>query len=136
GDSAGALEAARRGQAITPSAEGPALLALELMEARQPQAEALVRNYLAGQPLPEVRMGYARTLLEAQRYGEALQQMRLITSQQPDFPEGWLLQGSLLAQENQLDEAEAAFKRYVELAQAQGNGDERNRGLAQAYLGL
>lgn len=136
GDSAGALEAARRGQAITPGAEGPALLALELMEAKQPQAEALVRSYLAGQPLPEVRMGYARTLLEAQRYGEALQQMRLITAQQPDFPEGWLLQGSLLAQENHLDEAEVAFKRYVELAQAQGNGEERNRGLAQAYLGL
>ena len=136
GDPAGALDAARRGQAANPRSEGPAVLALELMEPRQPEAEALVRRYLEGQPLPEFRMGYARALLDAQRYAEALAQLRIVTSERPELAEAWLVQGSLLAQENQLPAAEAALRRYVELVQSQPGAEERNRGLAQAYLNL
>ncbi|MDB5753523.1 MAG: hypothetical protein JWP65_3944 [Ramlibacter sp.] len=136
GDPAGALEAARRGQAANPRAEGPVLLALELMETKTPQAEALVRQYLQDQPLPELRMGYARALLDARRHAEALAQLKLITGQQPQFAEAWLVQGSLLAQDDQLPAAEDSLKRYVELAQGQPAGEERSRGLAQAYLGL
>lgn len=136
GDTDGALDAARRAQAIGPRAEGPALLALELMEPKQPQAELLVRKYLEGKPLPEIRMGYARALLDAQRNAEALQQLQVITAEKPDFPEAWLVQGTLLVQDNQLSPADAALKKYVELAQAQRQGEERSRGLAQAYLSL
>lgn len=136
GDTAGALDAARRGQAVNARAEGPALLALEMMEPKQPQAEALVRKYLEGKPLPEIRMGYARGLLDAQRYQEALQQLQVITAERPDFAEAWLVQGTLLAQDNQLPQAEAALKRYVELAGAQRGSEERSRGLAQAFLSL
>ena len=136
GDSAGALEAARRGQAINLKAEGPALLALEMMEPKQPQAEVLVRRYLEGEPLPELRMGYARALLDANRHAEGLAQLQLITRQKPDFPEAWLAQGTLLVQDNQLAPAEAALKKYLELAQAQPAGEERNRGNAQAFLSL
>jgi tetratricopeptide (TPR) repeat protein len=135
GDPAGALDAAKRGQALNPKSESPALLALELMDPKQPEAEALVRRYIDGQPLPEMRMGYARALLDAQRYPEALQQLQGITRERPDFPEAWLVQGTLLVQDNQLVPAEAALKKYIELAQAQ-SGEERNRGLSQAYLSL
>jgi tetratricopeptide (TPR) repeat protein len=136
GDPQGALEAVRRGQAIDPRAEGPALLALELMEPKQPQAEALLRKYIDAQPLPELRMGYARALLDANRSAEALQQLQVVTRERPDFPEAWLAQGTLLVQDNQLAPAEAALKRYLELASAQPQGEERNRGTAQAYLSL
>jgi tetratricopeptide (TPR) repeat protein len=136
GDPAGALDAARRGQALNPRAESPALLALEMMDPKQPEAEVLVRRYLDGQPLPEMRMGYARALLDAQRQAEALQQLQVITRERPEYPEAWLVQGSLLVQENQLPAAEAALTKYLELAQAQPTGDERNRGKAQAYLAL
>ncbi len=135
GDTAGALDAARRAQALNARAEGPALLALEMMDPKVPEAEAVVRRYLEGQPVPEVRMGYARTLLDLQRYPEALAQLQVITREKPDFPEAWLVQGTLLVQDNKLEPAEASLKRYVELAQAQ-RGEERNRGLAQAYLSL
>lgn len=136
-DGTGALEAARRGQALAPQAEGPVLLALELMDAKQPQAEALVRQYLAQpKPLPELRMGYARALLDTQRYPEALEQLQVVTTERPDFPEAWLVQGTLLVQDNQLAKGETALKRYVELAQQQRSGEERSRGLAQAYLSL
>ncbi|RYY66861.1 MAG: tetratricopeptide repeat protein, partial [Comamonadaceae bacterium] len=126
----------RRGAWRPGRAEGPALLALELMEPKRPEAEVLVRQYLAGQPLPELRMGYARALLDAQRYAEALEQLKTVTAQRPEFAEAWLVRGSLLAQDNQLPAAEEALRRYVQLAQDQAGGDERNRGLAQAYLGL
>jgi tetratricopeptide (TPR) repeat protein len=137
GDTAGALEAARRGQALGAQAEGPVLLALEMMEPKQPQAEALVRKYLTeGKPLPEIRMGYARALLDGQRYAEALQQLQVITAERPEFAEAWLVQGTLLVQDNHLAPAEVALKRYVEIAQTQRTAEERTRGLAQAYLSL
>jgi len=136
GDSAGALDAARRGQAASPTAEGPALLALELMDPKLPQAEPIVRRYMEGKPLPELRMGYARALLDAQRYAEAAQQLQVVTAEKPDYPEAWLVQGTLQLQDNRDAAAETSLKRYIELAQAQRSGDERSRGLAQAYLSL
>ena len=135
-DMAGAVEAARRGQAANPRAEGPALLALELMDPKLPQAEPIVRRYMAeAKPLPELRMGYARALLDAQRYAEAAQQLKVVTAEKPDYPEAWLVQGTLQLQDNQDAAAEASLKRYLELAQAQ-RGEERGRGMAQAYLSL
>jgi tetratricopeptide (TPR) repeat protein len=136
GDTAGAVEAATRGQAVNNRAEGPALLALELMDPKVPQAEALVRTYLQGKPLSEIRMGYARALLESQRYPEALEQLKVITTERPDFAEAWLVQGTLLAQDNHLAPAEEALKKYVELAQATRGAEDRSRGLAQAFLSL
>ena len=136
GDSAGALEAARRGQAANPAAEAPVVLALELMDPKLPQAEPLVRKYLEGNPVPEIRMGYARALIDAQRYSEAAQQVQVVTRAKPELAEAWLIQGTLQAQDNQLAAAEESLKRYVELATAQRSGEERNRGLAQAYLQL
>ncbi|TFZ06401.1 tetratricopeptide repeat protein [Ramlibacter henchirensis] len=136
GDTPGALEAARRGQAANPQSEAPALLALELMDPRVPQAEPIVRTYLDGKGLPEIRMGYARALIDASRYSEAARQLQLVTTEKPDLAEAWLALGTLQVQENQLAPAETTLKRYVELAQSQRSGQERSRGLAQAYLSL
>jgi tetratricopeptide (TPR) repeat protein len=136
GDHAGALDAARRAQAVDPRAEGPAMLALELMDPKLPQAEPLVRRYLEGKPLPELRMGYARALLDAQRYGEAAQQLKIVTTEKPDYPEAWLVQGALQLQDNQDAAAEASLKRYIQLIQSQRGSEEKKRGLAQAYLSL
>jgi tetratricopeptide (TPR) repeat protein len=136
GDRKAAIDAAERGQAASPQAEGPVLLALELMDSKEPQAEALVRRYMAGQPLPELRMAYARELLEAQRYKEAAQQLEAVTREKPDYPEAWLVQGTLQLQDNQDVQAEASIKRYLELVQAQRTSDDRSRGQAQAYLSL
>jgi tetratricopeptide (TPR) repeat protein len=136
GDTAGAMEAARRGQAINPGAEAPVLLALELMESKLPDAEALVRTYLQGKPLPEIRMAYARALLDGQRQAEALVQVQAVTRERPDLAEAWLAQGTLLVQDNQLAPAEAAIRKYIELMQAQPASEEKSRGMAQAYLSM
>lgn len=135
-DQAGALQAAQRGLQISPEAEEPAAVAVELIDPKRPQAEALVRNYLKAYAVPEVRMGYARALVDAQRYGEAAAQLQFVTTQKPEFAQGWLLQGSLQAQENQSDAAQASLMRYLDLARPLPASEERSRGLAQAYLVL
>ena len=142
GDTAGALLAAQRGQALdargSPRAEGPALVALELMDPKLPAAEVLVKSYLDGnaQALPEIRMGYARALLDAQRYAEAAVQVQTVTREKPEFPESWLLLGALQLQDNQLTPAQTSLERYVTLVEQSTSAEERKRGLDQAYLSL
>jgi tetratricopeptide (TPR) repeat protein len=139
GDGPGALEAARRGHAQDARAEGPVLLALALMSPQQPAAEAIVRKYLEGRPLVEVRLAYARALLDAQRYAEASSQVQAVTSEKPDYAEAWLIRGTLELQDNRLDSAERSLKQFLDLMQSRRgvNGmEEPNRALAQAYLSL
>ena len=139
GDSAGALEAARRGQALDARAEGPVLLGLALMAPNQPGAEAIVRKYLEGHPLVEVRLAYTRALLDAQRYAEAGSQIQIVTDEKPEYAEAWLIRGTLELQDNRLEAAERSLKQFLSLMQSRrGNGalDEPKRALAQAYLSL
>lgn len=141
GDETGAMEAARKGQASDPLAQGPALLSLALMAAKVPQAEAVIQKYLSTEAQPDVRMEYARALLGAQRYPEAALQLQILTSKHPDFAQAWLIQGVLELQEgNSPANAEHSLKKYVELTQASAKGQppepEVDRGLVQAYLSL
>lgn len=135
GDPTGALEAAIQGQQADPSSEGPPLLALELMDPDRPLAEPLVKRYLATpQALPELRIGYARELMEARRYAEATAELSTLTRDKPELPGPWILLGSLQAQGRQDAQAEASIKRYLGLADALPAGDEGRRGMTQAYL--
>ena len=136
GDTSGALEAARSAQALSITAPGPVQLALEMMGPKVPLAESLVLHYLSGQPLPELSMGYVRVLLEAQRYGEAMQQLNRLTRQNPEFPDAWLVQGSLQVQENQVNAAEDSLKRFIALAEPLAPTEGRTRGLTTAYIAL
>jgi tetratricopeptide (TPR) repeat protein len=143
-DVTGALDAARLGQTASPVSEGPPLLALDIMEPKQPLAETYVKRYLeTDKPRAEIRMVYARVLLDNQRYNEATQQAQIVTRDQPTYPEAWLVLGTLQLQDNQLPAADTSLKRYVELAKAtEGESasaeasPERQRGLTQAYLAL
>lgn len=139
GDVNGAVDAARKAQAMDAKAEGPVLLALSMMSPKTPQAEAIVKKYLEGKAQPEVRMAYARALLDAQRYAEAVAQLQVITAEKPDSAEAWLMQGVLELQDAKPSVAELSLKRYVELALVKRTGASRaetGRGLVQAYLSL
>jgi tetratricopeptide (TPR) repeat protein len=136
-DAEGALDAARRGAALNAKAEEPILLALNLAGAQAPAAEALIRKYLADKPSPEIRMGYARKLLDAQRYTESYAQMQRLNAEQPGFADAWLVRGSLELQDRKWDAAETSLKKYVALVEPQdkaAQSSEPNRGLVQAYL--
>ncbi len=141
GETGMALDAARKSLQADPRSRSGALLALELMDPAVPQAEALVKKFLdSGSPsAAEMRLAYARILLEAQRPADGLAQLQLITREQPSLPDAWLLLGAVQLQDNLLPAAEASFKRYVELAEKQTAAaapDSGQRGLAQAYLSL
>ena len=141
GDADGALDAAQKGQAADAVAEGPALVALELMNPKLPAAEAVVKKYFVSNPkaVPEIRMGYARGLLDAMRYGEAAAELQTVIKDKPDFAPAWLVLGSLQLQDNQLPQAQTSLERYVALnlaASQKSEDDEPDRGLAQAYLSL
>ena len=117
----------------------PALLALELMERGQKDAEPLVRTQLQASP-PSVANGtavaltYARILLDLQRNAEARALLERLTQAQPDLPEPWLLLASLQVQDSTAHTAAtASLQKYMGLARQ--SGDERSaRGLTQAYL--
>jgi tetratricopeptide (TPR) repeat protein len=136
GNTERALEAARTGAARTPQAIEPALLALSLMDAKSANAEAVVQAYLqqGTAASPEVRMGYARRLVEIQRYADASAQLLLLTAEAPDYAEGWLLRGSLEFQNKKLDDAQASLQRYNTLAAS--SGQARGRGQAAILLSL
>jgi len=139
GDGSSALEAARKAQALDANAEGPVLLALALMAAKQTAAEALVKKYLEGKPQAEVRLEYARSLIEARRYPDAASQLDTLTSERPEIAEAWLMRGALALDDNRLELAENAFKRYLALVPARNSrsaASAESQGLVQAYLAL
>ncbi|WP_083239992.1 tetratricopeptide repeat protein [Hydrogenophaga sp. RAC07] len=133
-----ALVSARLGHTAEPASAFPALLALELMERGETQAEPIVRQQLEASNIntaadTAVALAYARILIDTQRNAEARAQLEKLTARQADQAEPWLLLGSLQLQENALPAATASLEKYMALARPAG--DERSaRGLTQAYL--
>ncbi len=137
GDSAAALAAGEKAQAAEPAAQGPAILGLDLMDLKVEGGEALVKKYLAANPAGfEIRLGYARSLLQAQRFADASAQLTTVSTQKADLPEVWLMLGSLQLQDNKEAEAERSLLKYVELMKAAPQTDEAKRTMAQAYVSL
>jgi len=114
GDNAQALKLLRDTLTAEPANEGAGFLAVELM-GREPEAEALIQNYLKVNPAsPPVRLGYARRLTAAQRYPEALSQTQAVTTSADTAPPAaWLMQGALLIELGQPAPAQAALQRYL-----------------------
>ena len=138
GDAAGALAAATLGQDADASSEWPALLALQLMTtADEPLAEALIQRHLnRPQASPDVRISYARALVEAGRHADAHAQLDTLMRLQPDYADGWLVKGALLADQRRDAEAERTLLRYLELTPAEQAGASRDIGRGQALLML
>jgi len=130
-----ALVAARQAHGIEPASPFPALLALELMEKGQPDAEALVLDHLRQAPPDDVSVSltYARVLSDLRRNGDARTLLQDLTRRIPTLAEAWLLLGTLHAQDDQTPQAREALQKYLDLTSA--TQDERaRRGQTQAYL--
>jgi len=138
GDTSGALDAAFKGQQLDPASDAPAALALEMIDPGQPLAEPIVTRHLANNPKasPDLRIAYARVLVENRRYADSTAQLQALTAARPELAEPWLLLGSLQAQARQDAAAETSLKRYVDLAANQKDAEDRQRGTTQAYLVL
>jgi tetratricopeptide (TPR) repeat protein len=137
GNVATALEAAQKGATLNNKAQEPVQLALALMESKLPAAEAVVTNYLKSNTDTELQMGYVRRLLEAQRYDDVAAQIQLLTKNSPDFPDAWLVRGSLEVQDKKPDAAKASLNKYISLMKSTPPTPEaagRERGFVQAYF--
>lgn len=130
-DLAGALEAAKKGQAADNKAQGPLLLAMELMGKKVSAAEPLVQQGLRKQDGTEMAMSYVRVLIELERYQEATEQLQAITRKDPKLADTWLVLGSLQFEQGQDKDAEASLARYVNLA-SHAPTETSTRGLNQA----
>ena len=153
GDPARALALAQQAQRDDRTAEGPALLAIELMPV-SPAAEAIVQEYLAARPdSSALRLLYARALSAAQRPGDAIVQVEAVARADPTAPVPWLTLGALHLELREPGPATVALQRYLQLAPAAsaaahagnmpGDGDDDDEdaptagaGMTQAYLML
>ncbi|PPE67917.1 tetratricopeptide repeat protein [Caldimonas caldifontis] len=136
-----ALALAREAQRTDPGAEGPALVAIELLGS-QPQADQLLATYFQAKPRSHaLRLGYVRELVNQQRYPAAIAQLEQALALEPALATGWLSLGALRLELKEPAAAEAALRRYVELgAQAPASDDPAltvtPEGQTQAYLML
>ena len=134
-----AMASMRQGHAADPASPFPALLALELFERGQADAEAVILRHLAaaeagtGPREHSVALTYARVLLDLQRSAEARTQLDALTARHPEVPEPWLLLATLQVQSNALPAATQSLQTYMTLARQSGN-ERTVRGLTQAYL--
>lgn len=136
-DVPGALNAAQRGAALDAGAEEPVLLASALIGPKVPVAESLVRAYLERKSTSDVRLAYARSLINLQRFAEAYAQAQTLTKERPDFADGWLMRGSLELQDSNLTLAQSSLETYLSLnppSEENTQGAPMSRGRVQAYL--
>ena len=95
GDNERAVALARQAQAHEPGADGPALLALELLAA-SPEADAIILDHLQKKPdASAVRILYARVLSSMHRYDEAARQLTAVTQAEPRIAAPWLTLAAL-----------------------------------------
>lgn len=137
-DRGAALAAAKNGLELDGHSEHPALLALSMVQADSPEAEALVQQHLP-HARAEFQMAYVKALLNAKRESDAKAQLKTMAVKYPDFPDTWLLTGALALQEGELDIAERDFKQYLATAEKPGLAllpPEVLRGRSQAFHSL
>ena len=131
---AGALDAAKQALKLDRSDEGAGMLILLLLEQDVPGADKLIEQYLAGTPGTEVRLAYARMLLQARRNSEAREQLEKVTQSNPEIPDSWLVLASLNVQAKQLEAADNALHKYIELSEPKKDNPTVSKALTRAYL--
>ncbi len=117
-DHAKALAYAQRAAAASPTADGPALFALDMLPA-VPDAEAIVKARLASPPAAPagLRLLYVRTLAGSQRLGEAVAEVTALTQKEPALAPPWLTLGALELELKHPKEATVALQTYVRLVE-------------------
>ncbi|TDP71203.1 tetratricopeptide repeat protein [Roseateles toxinivorans] len=139
GEATAALGLLKAASSQEPGAEGPALVALEMLSS-EPEAEALVQAHLKAKPASDfVRLAYGRALARAQRHGDAIRELSAVTQSDPDMLGAWMSLGALQLDLRHPKEAETALNAYLERAEAATRDGKTNpeagpEARQQAYL--
>jgi len=129
------LQALKKGLLADPQSALGTLLAIELASTHTAGAEDLLKPALQNQTNPSIRLQWVRSLIEMDRLNDAGQQLSEITQKFPEFPDAWLLLGSLQVEQSQVEKAEGAIKTYLKIA-TQSPDLVNPQGVGQAYLML
>lgn len=115
---------------LKPGWETAALLRVEVLSRDgRPDGILYAQDYLKRYPeAKELRLGYARVLLNQNRLQESREQFRILAKAVPTSPEMQLAIGLISLQLNELDAADAAFKAALQLNYV-------DPGSVQIYLG-
>lgn len=113
-----AVEATRQALRADATGSGPLILALSLASAAPNELMPLLKTAMQGPVPPELRLGYARTLIGQPAYPEALAQLNRLNADHPAFAEGWLVHGLLLLETGKPDLAEKKLVRHIGLVQS------------------
>ena len=135
GEIQAAAEAARAGHAANRQAPGPIMLALSLLNFVPAEVQPMISQYMAGDALPDLRLGYARTLIDLEQLQASLSQLQQLTKQYPEFAPGWLFLGLLQSDLSQTLQSEQSLKQYLKLADKVKDLD-LSGGLTEAYFAL
>ena len=130
-----AAEAARAGHAANGKAPGPIMLAMSLLNVVPAEVQPMITQYMAGDALPDLRLGYARTLIDLDQMQPALAQLNQLTKQHANFAPGWLFLGLLQSDLSQMLLSEQSLKQYIKLVDLAKDNDQSG-GLSEAYLAL
>ena len=130
-----AIEAALKGHASDSQAQGPLILGLSLLSTGSSEIRQMLDEAMQGPVSPDLRLGYARSLVALQAPKEALAQLQQLTLQHPAFAPGWLLLGLVQVDLGQAPQAQQSLTRHVALAK-DGTDAEQQAGLTEALMVL
>lgn len=131
GDKAAALSEAKTALAMKPDSE---IAALTLAQATEDEAKVgeLLSKFLAAHPnAQDVRMAYARVLVNRKQYDAARNEFQILLKAQPGNPATLYALGILSTQLNDNKAAEGYFTRFVDLV---GNDQDDERDPSRALL--
>ncbi|HEY6095243.1 MAG TPA: tetratricopeptide repeat protein [Gallionellaceae bacterium] len=116
GDHASALNAAHQARSLRPEWDMAVLLEAQLQQREAPQQTlATLQQYLDTYPdASEVRLFYARALLEQKRYGDARAEFQRLQQQNPGNPELAFATALLSLQMGELERAEQELKQSLQ----------------------
>jgi tetratricopeptide (TPR) repeat protein len=133
GNRATALTEARAALAKHPSSDLVALVLAQIIEDRAESVQSLVAFLQKNPKSREVRLAYARTLIEQNKVAEAKAQFALLLTHHPDDRTTLYALGLMAAQAGEMREAESYLSKYI---QTLGDQPDRERDSTQALLVL
>lgn len=129
-----ALAAVQRAQHFEPQHEGAALLALELLSKGNTAAEPAVQQYFGAKPNPDLRLIYARVLIDQHQPSKAMEQLQAATKEKPALDEAWFVLAALQFEDKQLEAADTSLKQFVQQTQAAAPTTQSRAALTRGFL--
>lgn len=130
-----AIAAALQGHTSDPKAQGPLILGLSLLPTGSTEVRQMLDEAMQGPVSPDLRMGYARSLIALQANKAALTQLQNLTREHPTFSPGWLLLGMLQVDLGMPAQARQSLAQHVSLVQ-NSTEPEQQAGLTEALMTL